>query len=191
MPYKDPEASETTPVALTFDPGEHEDLQVVLDEKAKKKAAVAARVREKMADRAAYEKLGIQVLRLKANTYRMLKAQIDELGIKTIGHCSIMMGREKAESVIAELDAIAQSWDEKGLAIDPQVRVALQSLKLDCIKLMVDSGAEHLRAERQPSGEPQKGHIQLPFEAGMPIRIAVGQTQPQQPAQIEGSCGVT
>lgn len=181
------ESNTTTPIALAFDPGEPEDVQVELDDKAKKKAAA----REKMADRAAYEKLGIKVLRLKANTYRMLKAQIDELGIKTIGHCSIMMGREKAESVIAELDAIAKRWDEKGEVIDPQVRVALQSLKLDCIKVMVDSGAEHLRAERQPSWESQKGHVQLPFEAGMPIMVAIGQTPPQQPSQIEGSCGVT
>lgn len=171
------------PLQVAFEPGQEQNIPVELDEKAKRKI----RNREKLAERAAYERMGIRVLRLKANTYRMLKAQIDEIGIKTIGHCSIMVAREKAESIVAELDAIAQQWDQDGSTVDPELRVHLQQLKLDCIKVMVESGAEHLRAERQPSEQqPAKG-IQLPFEAGMPTAIIYG----NPPAKIEAGNGAS
>lgn len=162
---------------VDFNSGDCQDVQIKLDEKAARKA----RARERLADRASYERMGIRVLKLKVNTYRMLKAQIAELGIKTIGHCSIMIGREKAESVVAELDAIAKQWDEDGTIIDPAVRIHLQQLKLDCIKIIVESGAEHLKAERQPSEPPPSKGIQLPFEAGIPTAIIYG----NPPAKIE------
>lgn len=172
------------PVAVDFNEGPTEEsLQITLDDKAKKRAAAAARAKERVENRAAYEKLGIQVLRLKRDTYRLLKKEIEDLGIKTIGHCDIIIGKEKAEDVIYKLDAIAQEWDESGEVVDPQVRVALQSLKLDCIKVLVDCGAKHLMAERQPSGDPSKGNIQLPFEAGMPVAVMIG----KKPDPIEDS----
>ena len=173
---------DTIQMKVDFETGEKQALAIEIDEKARTKAAAKTRLAENLAERAAYEKLGIRVLKLKAKTYRMLKSQIDELGIKTIGHCGIIVAREKAESVVAELDAIAKKWDSDSDAIEPETRVALQRLKLDCIKLMIESGAEHLRAERQPMEQPAGGNLQLAFPAGKPMIVAIG----QQPEKVAG-----
>lgn len=113
---------------VNFDPGQDQEVEVRLDKKAAKKKSD----RDKLADRAAYENLGLSVLKLKMSTYRVLKKQIEELGVKTIGHCSIIVAREKAEAVVAELDAIAKEWEESDIATDPMARISLQELKLDC-----------------------------------------------------------
>lgn len=166
---------------VNFDPGQEQDVDVKLDKRAAKKKSD----REKLADRAAYESLGLSVLKLKMSTYRVLKKQIEELGVKTIGHCSIIIAREKAEAVVAELDAIAKEWEESDIATDPMARISLQELKLDCIKIMINSGEAHLKSERQPSDQQPAGTIQLPFEAGMPIAVAIGRQQPEKSVSVE------
>lgn len=177
------EHPEQRPLDVAYsEPPPPEEVAIALDERAEKRLRKA----KKISERREYEKHGVEVLKLKLKTYRMLKNEIDSIGIKTIGHCSIMIAREKAESIVAELDGIAKEMDESDEMINPEVKVALRQLKLDCIKVMLDSGVEQLKAERQPSDQQSGGRIQLPFPVGAPIALAIGSGQDIKPDRIEG-----
>ena len=130
------------------------------------------------------EKLGIRSVKIRLNTFRAIKKQIDSLGIKTIGHCTLIIADDKVESVLSELDDIAKEIDE-----DPSstktLRMEIRRLKLDCIKMMMDSANDHFRAERQPSDQPTTNTFQIPFPAGTPIAVAISPKQEDKPKQVE------
>lgn len=172
-------------VEVEFDQGDGFEVPVPLDAIASKRAAERLKRREKMQERADYELYGIRVIRLKLKTYQLLKKQIDDLGIKTVGHCGLMLAREKIESYVMELDGIDKEMKDGGATAE--ARLAAYELRLAFIKEMINSSAEHLRSERQPQDGQSSKVLQLPFEAGTPIAVAIG----NKPVTIEdGKAGV-
>jgi hypothetical protein len=168
-------SNETLPVE--FQEEQPSEVGVTLDDKAIKKA----KQRERIAERVALEKLGVRAIKLRLTTYRLLKSEINKLGIKTIAHCTLITAREKAEQTLIELDTIAKEMDDAGPLVDVDKKMALRQLKLEIIKTIIDSGAEHIRAERQSTEQPSINNIQFPFPAGTPIAVAVGKV----PGMIE------
>lgn len=162
-----------TTLSLEFKEDVQEQLPVVLDEKALKRA-------QRLEDMVANEKLGIRSIKLRLNTYRLLKKQIDALGLRSIGQCTILIANDRVESVLEELDGLAKEMDLDSSA-SKELRMELRRLKLDCIKVMMASGTDQLKVDRQPSEQPSTCNIQLPFPSGTPIAVAIG----RNPSQVE------
>lgn len=172
-----PMSEEAKPVDVEFLEAPQEAVAVTLDEAALKR-------RERLEEIEGNEKLGVRSIKIRLSTFRALKKQIDSLGIKMIGHCKLLIADDKVESVLAELDGIAKEIDEDRSSTKT-LRMEVRRLKLDCIKMMMASGNDHLRAERQPSDQPATNNFQIPFPAGTPIAVAIGTQQADKPKQVE------
>lgn len=169
---------QTTALDVNFAVDDPEELPVALD----RRAALRAK---RLEDKIASEKLGVRVMKLRLNTYRIVKRHIDALGLKTMGQCNVLIANDKVESVLEELDALAQETDAD-VSSSKELRMELRRLKLECIKVMMASGTEQMKADRQPIEQPSSGHIQFPFPSGTPIAVAIGTRSVEKPNQIEG-----
>lgn len=170
-------SEEAKPVEVEFIEEQQQPVAVKLDEAAQRRA-------DRMAEVEANEKMGVRSIKIRLSTFRALKKQIDALGIKMIGHCKLLIADDKVESVLAELDGIAKEIDEDSSSTKT-LRMEVRRLKLDCIKMMMASGNDHLRAERQPSEQPATANIQIPFPVGTPMAVAIGSQQADKPKQVE------
>ena len=160
-------------LSIEFKEDTQEALPVALDDKAQKKA-------QRLEELAANEKLGVRSIKLRLKTYHLLKKQIDALGIRTVGQCTLLIANNKIESVLSELDGLAKETDSDAMS-SKALRMELRRLKLECIKVMMASGADYLKADRQTNEQLSGGHIQFPFPAGTPIAVAIGKP-PEKPA---------
>lgn len=170
-------SDEVSPVELKFLEAPQEAIAVKLD-------PAAERRRARLEEIEGNEKLGIRSIKIRLSTFKALKRQIDSLGIKMIGHCKLLIADDKVESVLAELDGIAKEIDADSSS-SKTLKMEIRRLKLDCIKMMMASGNDHLRAERQPSDQPATNNFQIPFPAGSPIAVAIGTQQADKPKQVE------
>lgn len=169
-------------VALTYDAGQSEDLPVQLDAR----ALARQRSRDRIAEAKAYEQLGQRVLRFKAKKFGQVGEYIvTTLGVKKVGHGTIISASEHADQSIQRCDALVQEFMSKDPPCDPDVIVAVMQLKRDFVQQLLDSGEAHLRIDRQPVAATEAPHLSVPFPQGTPMMIAVGQQQPPPPPIIE------
>lgn len=177
-PTGDPPPYAAMPVA--FNPGPTEDLPVALDAR----ALARQRSRARIAEARAYEQLGQRVLKFKAKKFGVVGEYIvTNLGVKKVGHGTIISASEYADQSIQRCDALVQELLAKDPPCDPDVIVALMTLKKDFNQQLLDSGEAHLRIDRQPTVGPESNTLSVPFPAGTPMLIAVGK-QPPPPAPV-------
>jgi hypothetical protein len=167
-------------VSLTFDPGPTEAVQVNLDAKALARQRRMAR----LAEAKAYESLGQRLLKFKAKKFGAVGEYIvTKLGVKKVGHGTIISASENADQYIDRCDALIGELMAKDPPCDPEVIVALMQLIRDFNRQLLDSGEAHLKIDRQPSVAPEQNQLSIPFPQGTPMVIAMGQQQqPAQPA---------
>lgn len=169
-------------LAVSFDPGTAEALPVQLDERALARQRRATRI----ADARAYEQLGQRLLKFKARKFGEVGNYIvEKLGVKKVGHGTIISATESADESIRQCDALVKELMAKDPPCDPDVFVALMQLKRDFNQQVLDSGEAHLRIDRQPTVDPKADTFSVPFPAGTPMLIAVNQPQPKAQPSIE------
>lgn len=172
----------TEALAVTFEEAPAEALPVALSEKLKIKQRRAAKV----AEAKAYEQLGQRILRFKAKKFGEVGQYIvDQIGVKQIGHGTIISATENADQYIRRCGAIIEELMARDPPCDPEVIAAVMRLALDFNRQVLDAGAEHLRIDRQPTADPKADMLQVPFPAGTPMIIAVGKQAPPPPVPIE------
>lgn len=172
-------------IAVTYHAGQPEDLPVQLDDRALR----LQRSRARVAEARAYEQLGQRVLKFKARKFGQVGEYIvTTLGVKKVGHGTIISASENADQAIQRCDALVQELLAKDPPCDPDVIVALMQLKRDFNQQLLDSGEAHLRIDRQPASAPEGNNLSIPFPAGQPMMIAIGKQQPP-PAPVVESDG--
>lgn len=172
-------------VAVTYDAGQPEEVAVQLDER----ALARQRSRTRIAEARAYEQLGQRVLKFKARKFGAVGEYIvTTLGVKKVGHGTIISASENADQAIQRCDALVQEMLAKDPPCDPDVVVALMQLKRDFNQQLLDSGEAHLRIDRQPTVGPESNTLSVPFPAGTPMMLAIGKQQ-APPAPVVESDG--
>lgn len=169
-------------LAVTFTEAPAEALPVVLSEKLKLRQQRKAQI----AKAKAYEQLGQRVLKFKAKKFGDLGRYIvDQIGVKQIGHGTIISATENADQYIQRCDAIIKELLARDPPCDPDVIAAVMRLALDFNRQVLDAGEAHLRIDRQPASDPKADMLQVPFPAGTPMVIAVGKQQSPPPSSVE------
>lgn len=167
--------TENLPVA--FDAGPSVEVPVVPDSAALKRQKRAA----KLAEARAYEQLGQRLLTFKAKKYGEVGDYIvEKLGVKKVGHGTIISVSENADEYIRRCDEIVQQLLARDPPCDVEVIVAMMQLVRDFNRQLLDSGVEHIRADRQPSLQPEDNNIKVPFPAGTPVMIGIGHAPQRQ-----------
>lgn len=140
-----------------------------------------ARQKQRYSTAKAMEATGVKVLRLKISTAKALKPHLEKVGIKTIGQCRILVGSDKAEEYLDALDADAKELQNQGgLSVDQ--RIEFERLKIELLKVIINSGVEYIRAERQVADQPTSPSLQIPYAAGTPVAVAIGTKKAELPA---------
>lgn len=170
-------------LAVTFNPGPPADaVAITLDDKALARQRRAAR----LADARAYEQLGQRLLKFKAKKFGEVGQYIvDSLGVKKVGHGTIISASENADQYIQRCDAIAKELLARQPPCDPAVIVSLMQLIRDFNRQLLDSGEAHIRVDRQPTAGLEDNKISVPFPPGTPMMIAVGQQAHPLPPAVE------
>lgn len=169
-------------LAVTFEEAPAETVEVALDERALARQRRAAR----LADARAYEHLGQRLLKFKAKKFGEVGNYIvEKLGVKKVGHGTIISASENADQHIQQCDALAKELLARDPPCDPEVIVALMQLARDFNRQLLDSGEAHLRIDRQPNVDPKADTLSVPFPAGTPMMIAVNQPQAKAQPAIE------
>lgn len=169
------------PLAVTH----QEETSVAIPVTPDPKALAKARQAERMAQARAYEQLGQKLLRLKTRKLGEVGHYIVErLGVKKVGHGTIAAASDKADEYMTECADIVQELRAKDPPCDPEVIVAMMQLIRDFTRLMLDSGKEHIAADRQPSIPTEGDKISVPFPPGTPLMIGV---KPQAPREVSDS----
>lgn len=172
----------TEALAVTFEEAPAEALPVVLSEKLQIKQRRAAKV----AEAKAYEQLGQRILRFKAKKFGEVGQYIvDTIGVKQIGHGTIISATENADQYIRRCGAIIEELMARDPPCDPEAIVAITQLIRDFNRQVLDAGEAHLRIDRQPTADPKADMLQVPFPAGQPMVIAIGQQKPPPPPSVE------
>lgn len=169
------ETSENLPV--TFDTGEPTEIAVTLDDRAIARQNRAAR----LAEARAYEQMGQRLLKFKAKKFGAVGDYIiNKLGVKKVGHGTIISASENADDSIRNCDAVIKELMERTPPCDPEVIVGLMQLKRDFNRQLLDSGEAHLKIDRQTIGVTEGSpSLSMPFPQGTPVTISVGQPQPK------------
>lgn len=179
--------TEPTALAVTHDePQPPVHVPVALDERALARARRAAR----LADAQAYESLGLKLLRIKVKKLGDVGNYIVErLGVKKIGHGTIAAASDNADEYMAKCAAIVQELLARVPPCDPEAIVAMMQLIRDFNRQLLDSGKEHIAADRQPSLPTEGDRLTVPFPPGTPLMIGVKPEAPRElrdtPAPIE------
>jgi len=175
-------------VAVTFEAGQPETVAVALDDRAVRRQRRASRI----AEAKAYEQLGQRVLKFKAKKFGSVGDYIvSALGVKKVGHGTIISASENADQHIQQCDALVKELLSKDPPCDPDVIVALMQLARDFNQQLLDSGEAHLRIDRQPVAAPEGDKLSLPFPAGTPMVIAMNHPKPKsEPAIEDGNAGL-
>lgn len=149
------------------------------------KALAKARKAERLAYAKAYEQLGLKLLRLKVKKLGDVGNYIVErLGVKKVGHGTIAAASEDADEYMSKCADIVQELMARNPPCDPEQIVAMMALIRDFTRLKLDSGKEHIAADRQPSLPTEGDKITVPFPPGTPLMIGV---KPQAPREVSDS----
>jgi hypothetical protein len=170
-------------VSLTFNGQDvPEAIPVALDDKAISKQ----KRMERIAEVRAHEQLGQRILKFKAKKFGAIGDYVvSKLGVKQVGHGTIVSASENADMYIQRCDALVKELMIRNPPCDPEAIVALMQLARDFNRQLLDSGEAHVRVDRQIAGETKGQEMAFPFPPGTPMMIAVNQP-PRQPApQVE------
>lgn len=162
---------------VAFDPGEATEVAVIPDERALARQRRAAR----LAEARAYEQLGQRLLKFKAKKFGEVGDYIiNKLGVKKVGHGTIISASENADDSIRGCDALIKELMTRNPPCDPEAIVALMQLKRDFNRQLLDSGEAHIRVDRQANGATEgPNDLRIPFPQGAPVTISVNQPKPK------------
>jgi hypothetical protein len=164
---------------MTYDAGEPSEINVKLDAYNQKRAL-------QLAEAKAYASLGVQIVKLKTRTLAKLGAYAIRLGLKEVAHGKFVFGGGKAEDTILEIDGIIKELREAAPPCSPDTIITLLQAKTQLIRLVLESGEMHLRAERTATNDGKTPYLQPAFPSGVSVQVGISNHQPTPaPAQIE------
>lgn len=150
-----------TPLPLIYDPGPDGTV------------AIKAKYKQSLAQARLYEQFGSRVLRLKAKTQAALGKDVEELGVKRIGHGKILMASDFAEEAIARISLVIMQLQQRDPPCDPDILVDLMQLQRDFNKQLLETGQAHIDAEKMVPAQIDNSINLRTFPAGTPMVVAI------------------
>lgn len=129
--------------------------------------------RKAMAEAQAFAKFGVHALRVKTSVLAALGKEAEDAGIKHLGSGKVIVASGHAEEAIAKLGQMVEklNGEEKpnfALIVD------LMRLQKDFNHQLIATAQVHLNMARAVTQVDQGSQITVPFPAGAPLMIAVG-----------------
>lgn len=152
------------PVKFDLEKIEELPIKITAQEKKKRKAAINEAL--------VFAKYGLPIMRIKAATLAALGRDIENAGVKAIGHGKVMVASENAEQAIAVIAAQIDELQKSDKPTKHDLIVTMLKLLREFNGQLLNTAQAHFNAEKQLLVQNNTANLTMPFPAGQPLFIA-------------------